>query len=332
MENLMQEQYYDKVYGGWLGKCIGGAAGAPVEGIKKLIPGNYKEFMRADLPNDDLDLQLLWLEVMQEKGIGVTARDMAQAWEEKCWYPFNEYGYFLKNYERGIMPPYSGSFNNHLFAEGEGCPIRSEIWGMLFPGEPEKASHYAEMDGSLDHTGEAVWIEKYFAAIESRAFMENDIEKLLKEELIYLPEGSRARMCVEEILEYPKDGQDSWKKARKLMLRRYGHHDFTNAVTNLGITVIALLYGKEDLDQIIQIAFSSGFDTDCTCATAAAIWGIAKGANAIPEELKNLVQDEFVIGINVQRKDNSIRTLAAETCELGKKAQTRNSSQKRSEH
>lgn len=51
--------YYDKVYGGWLGKCLGGAAGAPVEGIKKLIPcEDFREMIRPDLPNDDLDLQL----------------------------------------------------------------------------------------------------------------------------------------------------------------------------------------------------------------------------------------------------------------------------------
>ena len=28
---------FDKIYGGWLGKCIGGAAGAAVEGIKDII-------------------------------------------------------------------------------------------------------------------------------------------------------------------------------------------------------------------------------------------------------------------------------------------------------
>lgn len=143
---------FDKIYGGWLGKCIGGAAGAAVEGIKDIIEcEDFKTMMRPDLPNDDLDIQLLWLEVLQRKGISVSAQDLADAWNEKCWYPFNEYGVFLKNYERGIMPPYSGSFNNPVFSEGEGCPIRSEIWGMLFPGNPKAAVYFAGMDGSLDH-------------------------------------------------------------------------------------------------------------------------------------------------------------------------------------
>ena len=79
---------------------------------------------------------------------------------------------------------------------------------------------------------------------------------------------------------------------------------------NLGIVVLALLYGKEDLDKVIRIAFSSGFDTDCTCATAGAIWGILYGSSNIPDSLKSLINDEFAVGINVERKDNSIKQLA----------------------
>ena len=44
--------YFDKVYGGWLGKCLGGAAGAPVEGIKKLIPcEDFRERTNSVLTN-----------------------------------------------------------------------------------------------------------------------------------------------------------------------------------------------------------------------------------------------------------------------------------------
>ncbi len=349
--------YYDKVYGGWLGKCLGGAAGAPVEGIKKLIPcEDFREMIRPDLPNDDLDLQLLWLEVLQKKGRRVTAADLAEAWDRQCWYPFNEYGIFLKNYERGILPPYSGSFNNPLFCEGEGCPIRSEIWGMVFPGDGDTAAAYAGMDGSLDHAGEAVWIEQYYAAVESIAFADGygaaveplvfadgygaaveplvfadghgaegaNMEALLLGELHRLPEGSRARACVNLVMKTFHEDPCGWKKARARMLRKFGHFDFTNAVTNLGITVIALLYGGEDLWKVINIAFRCGYDTDCTCATAAAVWGILHGAEKIQEDLKALVNDRFVIGIDLERTDNSIRKLTEETCALGRKLALQN--------
>ncbi len=320
MTHLKNEVFFDKVYGGWLGKCLGGAAGAPVEGIKKMITDiDYKDIIRPDLPNDDLDLQLLWLEVMEEKGLSVTAEDLAEAWNKKCWYPFNEYGYFLKNYERGIMPPYSGSFNNQFFSESEGCPIRSEIWGMLFPGDPDQAAKYAQMDGCLDHRENAVWIEMYYAALEAQAFEKKDIRKLLIEQKKYLPKNSKALECLEDILKWEKTYPKDWKASWKRLTRKYLHNDFTNAVLNFGIVVMSLLYGRDNLDDVLEIAFSSGFDTDCTCATAGAIWGIVYGFSKIPDSLKKLVNNEFTVGIDVIRSSNSIKQLAEDTCALAKR-------------
>lgn len=317
-EGITYERYFDKVYGGWIGKCLGGAAGAPVEGYKCLIEcKDYKEMLRTDLPNDDLDLQLLWLEVLQKKGFDLTSEDLAMAWDKQCWYPFSEYGIFLKNYERGICPPTSGSFNNPLFCEGEGSPIRSEIWGMCFPGRPEIAAKYAKLDSSLDHYGESVWIEQFYAAMESQAFFETDILQLIQKEIHWLPKNSRARKCVEEVLTYYVKGNDDWQCARKHMLRRYGHHEFTNAVTNLGIVIIALLYGEHNLDKIINIAFRSGFDADCTCATAAAIFGIMIGREGIDKKLQEIIGDTLVVGIEIESSYRSIKQLTVETCEMG---------------
>lgn len=322
--------YYDKVYGGWLGKCLGGAAGAPVEGVKQLLDcKDYKEVIRTDMPNDDLDLQLLWFEVMEEKGLSTTAEDLADAWNQNCWYPFNEYGYFLKNYERGILPPYSGSFNNSFFAESEGCPIRSEIWGMLFHGQPKLAAEFAKMDGSLDHVGNAIWIEQYYAAVEASAFCAENLETLLIQEKHYLPQGSEAARCLEDVLAWHHQYPEDWIRTRTLLIRKYAHCDFTNAVTNLGIGIIALLYGGIDLDKVINIAFRCGYDTDCTCATAGAIWGIVYGAEAIPVELKELVNDEFVAGIRIKRDNFSIRFLSEDTCRLAERLSEEAKEQKR---
>ncbi len=315
---ITYQNYLDKVYGGWLGKCLGGAAGAPVEGFKKLISyEHYSQVIRTDLPNDDLDLQLLWLEVLKKKGPYISSKDLADAWNAQCWYPFSEYGIFLKNYERGIMPPYSGSFNNPVFQEGEGCPIRSEIWGMVFPGEPGLASQYAHMDAVVDHAKASDWIEQYYSAMEAEAFFTEDVQALITDQLPYLPAGTDARNCVELMLSVYREDQHDWKRARKKLMRKFAHFDFTNAITNLGIVILALLYGNGDLDHTINIAFRCGYDTDCTCATAGALLGIVLGAGMIPDELKQMAGSDFVIGIAVDRKNNSIYELAKETCQVG---------------
>lgn len=99
MNKINWNTFLDKVHGCWYGKCFGGAAGAPYEGIKKLIyDADFINKITPEQPNDDLDLQLLWIDVLKNKGTVICSCDLADAWVEKCWYPFSEYGYFLKNY------------------------------------------------------------------------------------------------------------------------------------------------------------------------------------------------------------------------------------------
>ncbi|MBO5008698.1 MAG: ADP-ribosylglycohydrolase family protein [Clostridia bacterium] len=305
--------FLDKVHGCWYGKCLGGAAGAPKEGIKKLIDiSDFTEIYNPDLPNDDLDLQLLWLDVLENKGYEITSCDLADAWTEKCWYTFSEYGYFMKNYMRGIKPPYSGIINNSFFKEGMGCPIRSEIWGIICAGRPELAVKYAYLDGCLDHADNSVYAEQFLSAVEAMAFFEDDIEKLIRQGMKYIPSDCKLYECFEMILSM----QDKpWQYVRQEALNNFGHPDFTNVVQNLAMIVIALLYGKGDMRQTINIALRCGYDTDCTCGSAASIVGIIKGYSNLGE-LAGLINDYFVCGIDVHRPSDSIKKLAEDTVRL----------------
>ena len=60
--SLNKQWYWDKVYACWLGKNIGGTLGGPYESKKEVL--NVTGFTTepgTPLPNDDLDLQLVWL-------------------------------------------------------------------------------------------------------------------------------------------------------------------------------------------------------------------------------------------------------------------------------
>ena len=319
MIKIDYNEFLDKVYGCWFGKCLGGAAGAPVEGIKKIIEvDDFTEIFNDELPNDDLDLQLLWLDVLKKKGTVINSCDLADAWIDRCWYPFSEYGYFMKNYMRGIKPPYTGIINNSFFAEGMGCPIRSEIWGVISVGNPELAAQYAYMDACLDHSDNSVYAEQFLAAVESMAFVEQDINKLITLGMKYIPADCRLRKCFEMIIELHKD-ETTWQEARRILLNKYSHPDFTNVVQNMGILLIALLWGKGDMRNTVNIALKCGYDTDCTCASAGSIVGIIKGYNAIGTNITNLIKDEFVCGIDIELNSLKIRDLAAETALLALK-------------
>lgn len=316
MNSLQYEVFSDKIRGGWFGKCLGGSAGAPVEGVKCVenIAG-FREIIDVNLPNDDLDIQLLWIELLQKKGPYFGIEDMAAIWKDKCGYFFSEYGYFMKNYNRGILPPYSGSFNNSFFKEGMGCPIRSEVWGMSFPGAPDRAVEFARMDGQLDHADNSVWAEMYLAAVESMAFFETDLPELLIKARRYIPVDSKLSMCLEKVHEDHAAGLP-WSETAKNIRNKFGHPDFTNSVQNMGFIVLALLYGEGDMEKTVNLALFCGDDTDCTCASAASILGIIKGYKAMPEDLRDMVKDSFVIGIAVERKDNTLTALTEDTLRI----------------
>lgn len=316
MKKIKWDIFVDKIHGCWYGKCFGGAAGAPFEGIKELIDvSDVFEKINPDLPNDDLDLQLLWIDVLKNKGTVINSCDLADAWVEKCWYPFSEYGYFLKNYMRGIKPPYSGIINNSFFKEGMGCPIRSEIWGIISAGNPALASDYAYMDATLDHADNSVYAEQFLAIVESLAFFENDILTLTERAMKSIPADSRLYSCLQMVIDEYKSG-NTWIDTRRAVLKKYSHPDFTNSVQNLGFVLIALLWGKADMIETVKIALSCGYDTDCTCASAASIIGIINGYNALDDNTKSAVNDYFVCGIDVDIKSNSIYELSLETARL----------------
>lgn len=316
MNNIKYDDLLDKIHGCWYGKCLGGAAGAQTEGIKKIIDmEDFEELFNPDLPNDDLDIQLLWLEVLENKGINITSQELADAWLEKCWYPFSEYGYFMKNYARGIKPPYSGIINNSFFKEGMGCPIRSEIWGLISAGNPELAGAYAYNDACLDHAENSVYAEQFMAAAESAAFVEDDLRVIIDIAMSYIPSECKLAKCFCDVLSCYDAGMD-WIAARKRVLDRYSHPDFTNVTQNMGFVLIALLYGGGDMRKTINIALKCGYDTDCTCASSAALLGIISGYRALDEDVKGLIKDYFVCGIDVKRPSDSICRLAEDTAKI----------------
>lgn len=57
--------------------------------------------------------------------------------------------------------------------------IRSEIWACLAPGYPEIAVRYAYEDAICDHADEGVYGELFCAALQSAAFVEKDMDKLV---------------------------------------------------------------------------------------------------------------------------------------------------------
>lgn len=309
-------EYLDKVYGCFLGKTVAGTMGAPYEGIKMPLELEFKpEMINTMLPNDDLDLQVLWLDAVKQYGENFTSADLQKIFCENCDYSPGEYAIMRKNYEKGIYPPESGRFCNDFYIEGMGCPIRSEIWACLYPAQPTRAADFSERDGVLDHEGESVYAERFFAALEAAAFYESNLSRLIEIGLSVIPAQCKIRTLITDTLAWCEQ-YDDVKAVLRYILHKYGHPDCTNLFQNIGITIAALLKGNLDLIKTSMDALNCGFDTDCTCATAGAVIGVIRGAKSLIEEY-GLGDVKFVLGVNSPDHTDSVYDLSVEIAELG---------------
>ena len=310
--------YMDKVYGGWIGKCAGGLIGAKQENNKSLMDYSFDNVFPDKIPpNDDLDLQILYLnEVLEKQGFSFDTIDLAEAFAKynMCW--ANEYRIAIRNVNRKIYPPVSGEYNNDFFKNSMGCPIRSELWGMIGAGNPKLCCKFVEMDGPIDHSVESIEMEKYLAITESLAFFRHDLPMLLREGITYISQNSRVQKAVEKVFEV-KEREPDYRKAREELVAEFGSSDASYCIMNLCIILTALLYGEGNFNDTMLIAVNCGYDTDCTSATCGSILGILNGKSRLPAEWLEKVGETFVVGtVNINRERNKILQLAEDTVKL----------------
>ncbi len=295
MLRINRQSFYDKVYGCWVGKSIGGTLGTPYEGRRELLNvTGFNSSPGRPLPNDDLDLQLVWLKAMEDYGpLGVNEHVLGEYWISYIPPHWNEYGIGKSNMKAGLPPPLSGNHEN-VWRHSNGAWIRSEIWACCAPGCPDIAVKYAWYDACVDHgTGEGTYAEFFTAAVESAAFVVSDRDTLIKIGLSYIPEDCRVARSIKIALDGYKRGLD-WKETRQLVLDDSADLGWFQAPANIAFVIIGWLYGEGDFKKSLLTAVSCGDDTDCTGATLGSILGIINGAGALPGDWKQYVGDEIV--------------------------------------
>jgi ADP-ribosylglycohydrolase len=281
---LNERDFRDRVFACWLGKNIGGTLGMPFEG--KQEPNNATFYTRLKpgepAPNDDLDLQILWLKAMEEHGGRVDARILGEYWLKYVPVDWNEYGVGKANMKLGLLPPLSGQYNNEKWRPSNGAWIRSEIWACLAPGYPALAAQMAREDACVDHgAAEGTLAEIFTASLESAAFVESDRDKLIAFALSMIPENCAVAKAVRTAVEAKRAGKD-WQAARLEVIGATEDTGWFQAPRNVAFTMIGWLYGDGDFGKSICTAVNCGDDTDCTGATLGSILGIIGGTNAIP--------------------------------------------------
>ena len=295
--NLNLPDYKDRLHACWIGKNIGGTMGAPYEGKRDIqdIQGFATKSGKV-LPNDDLDLQLVWLNAVERYGLRhINARVLGEFWLSFITPFWNEYGIGKNNMRRGLPPPLSGDFDNH-WRDSNGAWIRTEIWASLLPGNPDDAALFAIEDALVDHgAGEGTMAAAFVAAMQSAAYAIRDIRACIDIALAKVPESCRIAQTVRLAIKCHED-KVPVREARDIIQKANADigDGWFEAPSNVGYTVLGLLYGEGDFKKSMIYAINCGDDTDCTGATVGATLGILGGTAAIPADWRAHVGDDIV--------------------------------------
>ena len=311
------EEYRDRVYACWIGKNIGGTMGGPYEGKREVL--DVKGFATkpgTPLPNDDLDLQLVWLHAVESLGaLAINAENLGELWLNLIPPNWNEYGIGKNNIRRGLPPPMSGDYQNS-WKNSNGAWIRTEIWACLAPGCPELAAKYAIEDGKVDHgsSGEGTHAAAFVAAMQSAAFVTGDLRACIEIGLSVIPYESRMADSIRFVLECYEKGMSPTDTRNAVFSRNADiGNGWFEAPSNVSYAVIGLLWGDGDFKRSMILAINCGDDTDCTAATVGATMGILGGTKFIPEDWKCYIGDD-IITISINKGDHKTGGRVPKTC------------------
>lgn len=299
--------YAERVYAGVLGKIIGVYAGRPFEGwdheriLNQL--GEIDRYVADELgktlvvTDDDISGTFTFLRALADNGDdpNLTAAQIGETWlnyiienQTILWWGgmgmSTEHTAYLR-LKHGVSAPQSGSLqqNGKTVAEQIGAQIFIDGWGLINPGQPERAADFARRAASVSHDGEAIYAAQVVAALVAQAFIETDIQKLLDVALAQIPNRSVISDVIKDVRKWHATGLD-WRQAFQELKASNGydkHPGNCHVVPNHGIVILALLFGDGDFSKSLMIANTCGWDTDCNSANVGCIVGVMSGLAGI---------------------------------------------------
>jgi len=312
-----QEQLYDRIYGGWLGRTAGCVLGKPVElwphervrsyleltGSYPLtnyipamhpMPTGFKfkdEWKGATLGDidgaprdDDMDYPILNLGVLDRYGPDFTSEQVGEEWLRQMPYKlvYTAERVTYKNLINGMKPPLAGHYRNP-YREWIGAQIRADLWGWVNPGRPIEAISMAYRDSRLSHTKNGLYGAMWISAMLAIAFDERDTETVVRKALQYIPNTSRLHAAIEQVTAIYRKHQH-WEDGLRAVQEKFGAYNTVHTINNAAVVAMALLYSEGNFETGVTTAVMAGWDTDCNGATVGSVLGIMNGAQSLPDK------------------------------------------------
>ena len=315
MKNSLKEDYKERLAGALLGRFTGCTLGAPVEfwsidKMKRLAKENEMDYPPKDywkyVPDpyekryqvskreaytrnklkevpvdDDVTYTILGLLIAEDYGLDFSVEDVGDAWLKYLPYAATAEKIALENLKNGISPN-KAAIKNNPYREWIGADIRSDPWGYLAPGWPEKAAEMAYNDAYISHRREGIYGEMYFSAVISAAFVVDDPVEAIKIGLTEIPEDCGLTKAINWALEKAPEIKN-YQQARDAVEEKFAGMHPVHTINNACLTVFGLTIGQKNFTKVISETVAMGMDNDCTAATAGSIIGAVTGKKNIPE-------------------------------------------------
>jgi ADP-ribosylglycohydrolase len=314
-KTINKETYLDKLEGALLGRFAGCTLGAPVEfwDIEKMkllakenntnfppkdywtyVPFPYqKRYQKSPIESytrnkmdgvpvdDDIVYTILGLLIIENYGLDFHTNDVGKAWLKFLPYACTAEAVALENLKNGINPLKSGEINNP-YCEWIGAYIRSDPWGYIAAGWPEKAAEMAYRDAFISHRRQGIYGEMFFSAVISSAFVVDNPIEAIKIGLSEIPKDCALTKSIKWALDVSPEIKN-YEQAREKMEKKFKGMNKVHTINNACLTIWGLTIGDTDFTKVIGETVAMGMDNDCTAATAGSIIGAILGKKAIPK-------------------------------------------------
>lgn len=230
--------------------------------------------------DDDITYTILGLLIAEDYGLDFNTDNVGEAWVKYLPYACTAEEIALNNLRKGVPAGKCADIDNP-YVQWIGADIRSDPFGYLAPGLPEKAAEMAYYDACVSHRRNGIYGEMYFSAAIAAAFACKDPIDALN---IALNEIPNECMLYRDLLWALETGGKirGYRHARERVDERFAGMSGVHTNNNAALTVFGIMLGKDDFDTAIGQTVAMGLDNDCTGATVGSLFGASYGIDAIP--------------------------------------------------
>lgn len=306
----LPEEWFDFLNGPYAGNYTHYWPGSYAEGNNKydrlkVNPDTGRNEVWSD---DDFHVDIFNQTVIKE--FGTTSYGLKEGWK---YYKVADWGggYDAMTLISGkdMLSPYTGTIEaGNRYGWCTEAYIENETLGMNAPGMPNLATRLADTFAANTGYFDSVIWGKFYAAMYSIAYFEDDIRDVMKEAKKVLPKGSYPYQIYELAHEYYNKYPNDYKKAaQKLEEHRRMLYRIDNIQTdpniNGGFAILSWLYGNNSYLDTCKYSSIMGYDGDCTAATCVGVMGIIHGFKEGNEEYKELNETIYYDGEGIYFND-----------------------------